>query len=108
MTPPSTKGDRRFIIVMIFSFLLGMLVALAAFVLWRLHAAAWQPLWTIATLVVCPPFILSYAIGAIQDSAFAIVLGVSTILLANGFLYAGVAAGIYTVFTLLAKRGGNN
>jgi hypothetical protein len=102
----SAKSDRRFVIVMIFSFVLGMAVALALAVrfLWMSHAANLQPSVSAMALVVCPPFVLSYAIGATPDSAFALVLGVGTIIFANGCLYAGVAAGIYAVVTLLGKR----
>ena len=90
------------------SFVLGLLVGLAVYFFWRTHPVNLQPSSMVMALVVCPPFILSYAIGAAPDSAFAAVLGVGTIVLANGFLYAGVAAGVYAVVTLLAKRRKNN
>jgi hypothetical protein len=90
--------------VMGLSFALGVLVALVVFFLWRAHPEAFQNWPAAAALVVCPPFILSYAIGPIPDSAFALVLGVGTIILANAFLYAGVAAGVYAVLTVAGKR----
>jgi hypothetical protein len=86
------------------SFLLGLVVGLAAYFYWRLHGADLPAGWNTMALVVCPPFILSYAIGAVPDSAFAVVLGVGTIVLANGFIYAGVAAGIYAVVTLIGSK----
>ena len=87
------------------SFVLGMVVALVVYFLWRSQPANFQHLAAaVAALVVCPPFVLSYAIGPTPDSAFAIVLGVGTIIFANAFLYAGVAAGIYAVLTLRKKR----
>ena len=89
---------------MFFSFVLGMVVALVVFFLWRSHTDDFQHLSAAAALVVCPPFILLYAIGATADSAFALVLGVGTIVFANAFLYAGVAAGIYAVLTLRNKK----
>lgn len=100
----SAGSNRRVVVVMIASFVLGMLVALAVYLSWVSHAAnlsAW-------VLIVCPPFILSYAIAAAPDSAFAVVLGVGTIIFANGCLYAGVAAGVYAAVTLLATRGKKN
>jgi hypothetical protein len=59
-------------------------------------------------LLVCPPFILSLAAGAVPDSDLALTLIVGTIVLANGFLYAGVAAVGYFVVTVIAtkKTGG--
>jgi hypothetical protein len=82
---------------MVFSFALGMAMALAVLLLWRSRAGNLQPWSAAMPLVVCPPFILSYVIGATPDSIFALVLGVGTIIFANGCLYAGVAAGIYAV-----------
>ncbi len=89
---------------MCLSFALGMAVALIVFFLWRSHPEAFQPATIAAALVVCPPFILSYAIGAIPDSAFALVLGAGTIIFANASLYAGVAAGIYAIVTMVSKK----
>jgi hypothetical protein len=89
---------------MCLSFALGMAVALIVFFLWRSHPEAFQPAAIAAALVVCPPFILSYAIGAIPDSAFALVLGAGTIIFANASLYAGVAAGIYAIVTMVSKK----
>jgi hypothetical protein len=100
----SAKRDRRFVIVMFGSFALGLGVGLAVYFLWISRAANISA----AVLVVCPPFILSYAISAAPNSAFAAVLGVGTIVLANGFLYAGAAAGMYAVVTLLAGSGKND
>ena len=90
--------------VMGLSFALGVVVALIVFFLWRAHPADFQNWSAAAALVVCPPFILSYAIGPVPDSAFALVLGVGTIILANAFLYAGVAAGVYAVLTVVGKK----
>jgi hypothetical protein len=82
------------------SFVLGLMVGLAVYFLWMSRAANLSA----AVLIVCPPFILSYAIGAAPDSAFAAVLGAGTIILANGFLYAGVTAGIYAAGTMFRNR----
>ena len=100
---PSAKGDRRLALVTFLSFALGMAVALAIVFLWRARAGNLPPLGVAMALAVCPPFILSPVIAATPEAGFALVLGVGTILLANGFLYAGVAAGIYAVVTLVNK-----
>src|SRR5271169_5500852 len=100
----SAGSNRRVVVVIAASFALGMVVALAVYWLWMSRAATLSA----AVLVVCPPFILSYPIAAAPDSAFALVLGVGTIIFANGCLYGGVAAGIYAVVTMLATRGKKN
>ena len=88
---------------MVFSFVLGLAVALAVCLPWRSRAGNLEPWSAAIPLVVCPPFILSYAIGATPDSVFAQVLGVGTVLFANGCLYAGVAAGIYAMVRVWQK-----
>jgi len=55
-------------------------------------------------LIVCPPYVLSLVIGPTPDSDLVLVLTVGTIVFANAFLYAGVAAGGYFVFTLTGKK----
>ena len=104
MTSPPSKRDNRFVFVLFISFALGVAVGMVVFLLWRSHPADFQNWLAAAALVVCPPFILSYAIAATPDSAFAIVLGVGTIVFANGCLYAGVAAGVYAVLTVIRKK----
>ena len=55
-------------------------------------------------LLICPPFILSVAFGPSPDSDLALTLVAGTIVFANAFLYAGVAAGGYFVVTALSKH----
>ena len=98
------RSSRRFAIVMVCSFALGIAVALAVYFYWRSHGPDWQPASSAWALVVCPPFILSYVIGAAAEFGFALALGLGTVVLANGFLYAGVAAGIYAVTTFLVTK----
>ncbi|HME32022.1 MAG TPA: hypothetical protein VKG65_04650 [Terriglobales bacterium] len=106
MKPKSGVSDRRFVVVMVVSFVLGLTVALGVYLVWRSNPgpAQAQGLFTAAALTICPPFILSFAIGPRPDSDLALVLTVGTILFANGCLYAGVAAGLYTVVTVLTKK----
>ena len=47
---------------------------------------------------------LSFAAGPAPDSGLALGLVVGTIVFANGFLYAGVAAGIYAAMVALLRR----
>lgn len=91
--------------VLSLSFVLGMAVALAVYFAWRLNVGLQaHGFLTALALSICPPFVLSLVIGPIPDSDLALVLVVGTIVFANAFLYAGVAAGGYFLFTTLAKK----
>jgi hypothetical protein len=106
LTSQTTNTGKGFVVAMFLSFALGMIVALFVYVLWRSHPADLQHLSATGALIICPPFVLSYAIGAAPASDFALALGAGTIILANAFLYAGVAAGIYAGLAVLRKRKG--
>jgi hypothetical protein len=104
--PPGSKN--KYLKPVLFgSFALGMAVALLVFFTWRLQLAPVQSygLFAAVALSVCPPFVLSFAIGPAPDSALELGLVVGTILFANAFLYAGVAAGVYAVMATVIKRG---
>ncbi len=103
---PAKYQDYTFIMVLALSFLLGMAVALAVYLLWRFHdvPSQFEHLFTGVALFVCPPFILTIALGPAPDVDLAFVLAVGTIIFANAFLYAGVAAGLYAVFRVLWKK----
>jgi hypothetical protein len=92
--------------VLSLSFVLGMAVALAVYFAWRLNVGELQAhgFLTAIGLIICPPFVLSLVIGPTPDSDLALVLIVGTIVFANAFLYAGVAAGGYFIFSLTAKK----
>ncbi len=92
--------------VLLLSFLLGIAVAVAVYFWWRMEPGSSQfhELFSVAALVICPPYILSVAASANPESPLALVLTVGTITFANGFLYAGVAASGYFVLTVLVKK----
>jgi len=104
---PSKPKDKYLKSVLFGSFGLGMAVASGVYFMWRLHAVPpdFYGAFTAAALLVCPPFILSFAVGPTPDSTLALVLVVGTIVFANAFLYAGVAAGIYAVMTMILRKG---
>jgi hypothetical protein len=106
LTPLRKTDNGSLMTVLSLSFLLGMAVALAVYFAWRLNVGGLQAhgFLTAIALSICPPFVLSLVIGPIPDSDLALVLVVGTIVFANAFLYAGVAAGGYFVFTLAAKK----
>ena len=101
----SGSKNQQLLTVLSVSFVLGMAVAIGVFFLWRADPVALdfhQPLF-LAVLLVCPAFILSIAAAPGIDGAIAQVLLVGTIVFANGCLYAGVAAGLYSIATLIWK-----
>ena len=83
-----------------------MAVALGVYFLWRSHAIApgSEAIFNAVAMLVCPPYVLSFAVGPTPDSDLALTLVVGTIVFANAALYAGVAAGLYFVFTTLMKK----
>ncbi len=93
-------------IVLSLSVVLGMAVALAVYFAWRLNVGQLQShgFLTAIALIICPPYVLSLIIGPTPDSDLALVLAVGTIVLANAFLYAGVAAGGHFIFTVIARK----
>ena len=104
----SSETKDRYLKAVIFgSFGLGMTVALAVYFVWRLHLVPAESygLFSAVALSLCPPFVLSLASGPAPDSGLALGLVVGTIVLGNGFLYAGAAAGIYAAMVALLRRG---
>ena len=102
---PGSK-EQYLLTVLSISFVLGMGVAVAVYSAWKFGAIApgLHNVLSAVALLVCPPFILSAAIGPTPDSDLALTLIVGTIVFANAFLYAGVAAVGYFIFTIMAKR----
>ena len=83
-----------------------MAIALGIYFAW-IHgviAPAFNGPLSMAALFICPPYILSIAVGPMAEADLMQVVLAGTIVFANGFLYAGVAAGAYYVFTLVFKR----
>jgi hypothetical protein len=103
---PSLHIDNHLIVALSIGVLLGMAVAMAVYLGWRSGAivSGFDHPATDVALVVCPPFILSLIVPAHPDAALALVLTAGTIVFANGFLYAGVAAAAYFFFDLARRR----
>jgi len=81
-------------------------VAVAVYSAWKFGVIApgLHNVLSAVALLVCPPFILSAAVGPTPDFDLALTLIVGTIVFANGFLYAGVTAVGYFVITILATK----
>jgi hypothetical protein len=102
---PANK-EKYLVTVLSISFVLGMGVAVAVYAVWRSGAIApgFPSALGVLSLFVCPPFVLSFAVGAAPDAGLALALIVGTIVFANAFLYAGVAAGGYFVVSIMMKN----
>jgi len=102
---PGSK-EQHLLTALSISSVLGMGVAIAVYSAWKFGAIApgLHDVSSAVALLVCPPFILSAAVGPTPDSGLALTLIVGTIVFANAFLYAGVAAVGYFVVTLMANR----
>jgi len=102
---PASK-DNYLVTVLSISFVLGMGVAIGIYTAWRSGAIApgFHTALSALSLFVCPPFVLSVAVGPAPAAGFALTLIVGTIVLANAFLYAGVAAGGYFVVSVMVKK----
>lgn len=106
MTQRPASKENHLLTVLLVSFVLGMAVAIGIYLAWRSGAitSGFQNPLSALSLFVCPPFILSVAVGPTLDAGLALVLVVGTIVFANGFLYAGIAAGGYFVVSMMMKR----
>jgi len=98
--------ENHLVTVVSLGFVLGMAVAIGIYLAWRSGAIApaFHNALSILSLCVCPPFVLSFAVGPAPDAGLALTLIVGTIVFANGFLYAGVAAGGYFLVTLMMRK----
>jgi hypothetical protein len=100
------RKESHLVIVLSLSLVLGMAVAVAVYFAWisGVIPPGLDHVLSVAALVVCPPFILSLVVAPSPDSGLALTLVVGTIVFANAFLYAGAAAGLYFVFTVVRRR----
>ena len=106
MTQRPVSKDKYLVTVLSISFVLGMAVAIGIYAAWRSGGIppSFPNALSVLSLFVCPPFILSFAVGPAPDSGLALALIVGTIVFANAFLYAGVAAGGYFVVSVMMKK----
>jgi hypothetical protein len=101
------EGKENYLLtVLSISFVLGMAVAICIYLAWRSGAIppGFHDALSAFSLIVCPPFILSFVVGAVPDAGLALALVVGTIVLANGFLYSGVGAGGYFIMTRMVRK----
>jgi hypothetical protein len=106
LAAPASSKENYLMTVLSLAFVAGMAIAIGIYFGWT-HGAippAFNGAASMAALFVCPPFILSIAVGPTAEADVMRVMLAATMVSANGFLYAGVAAGAYYVFTLMFKR----
>jgi hypothetical protein len=106
VTQRPANRENYLVTVLAISFVLGVGVAIGIYTAWRSGAIApgFHNALSALSLFVCPPFILSFAVGPVPDAGLALTLIVGTIVFANAFLYAGVAAGGYFVVSIMMKK----
>jgi hypothetical protein len=104
MSPNTFKKDDAFVMVLSFSLVGGMLVALALCGIWRYHPAMLSGQGRVAAVAICPPFLLAQVLEATTDATLALVMTIGTIVFANAFLYAGLASFAYFLTTQFLRR----
>jgi hypothetical protein len=98
----SSASDDAFLVLLSITFVLGMVIGVLLVFLWRQYPATiTQGAMYLLAEAVCPPFLLVGVFGAMTDSTLALVLTGGTIVIANGSLYAGVAAFAYWALSVL-------
>ena len=98
--------ENYLVLVLALSTICGMVVAIAVYWGWSkgVILPGLEHVLTAASLLLCPPFILSLTVAPAPDSPLALTLVVGTLVFANAFLYAGVAAGMYSVVSTIVKH----
>jgi hypothetical protein len=99
-------GETYLVLVLALSTVCGMAVSIAVYYGWSKGAilpGLRHPL-TATSLLFCPPFILSLEVAPVADSPLSLTLVLGTIIFANAFLYAGVAAALYSVVSTMVKH----
>ena len=101
------RRDDPFVIVMSVTVVLGMVVALVLVFLWRNYPVtmAHSGVYHLA-VALCPPFFLVGIVNAMTESTLAVIMTAGTIVIANGSLYAGVAAFVYWTVSTWTRRSG--
>lgn len=106
LAQPSAPKEKYFLAVLILAFLTGVAIAIGVYVAWGrgiLPPALSGGISSLA-LFLCPPYILTIAVGPVADAQLMAAVTASSIVLGNGFLYAGVSAGLYYVVKLMLNR----
>jgi len=104
--PIALSKENHLVTALSLSFVLGMAVAVGVYLAWShgVIGPAFSGFASSAALLVCPPFILSVAMGPMANADLGMALMVGSVVFANAFLYAGFAALGYWVVTITSKK----
>ena len=86
------------------AFFAGFLIALVLCIFWRTHPSALTAQMRMAAIAICPPFLLAGIMEATSDAALALIITLPSIVLANGFLYAGLTSFVYFLGTVFFSK----
>lgn len=102
---PAAK-EKYFLTVIALAFLAGVIIAIGVYVAWLrgILPPALSGGASALALFFCPPYILTIAVGPMADAQLMAVVTAFSLVSGNGFLYAGVAAGLYFVVKLILNR----
>jgi hypothetical protein len=103
---PRAPKEKYFLAILALAFFAGVTIALGVYVAWLrgILPPALSGGASAMALFFCPPYILTMAVGPMADAQLMAVVTASSIVFGNGFLYAGVAAGLYFVAKLVLNR----
>ena len=104
MSTSLQSKHKLFFRVLAAAFAAGFLVALALCVVWRYHPEVFTAQLRLAAIVICPSFLLAGILEATSDTPLALIITLPSIVLANGFLYAGLASFVYFLATVFLPR----
>lgn len=105
MTQSRKTRNDALVIVLSVTVVAGMAVALLLILLWRNHpSAVTDGIGFRAAVALCPPFMLVRVVGGVDDTALSLLLTSGTIVIANGSLYAGLAAFVFWALSTFWSR----
>lgn len=103
----AVRKENYLVTVLSLSFVLGMAVGVGVYIAWSrgMLGPAFSGAASCIALFFCPPYILSIAMGPMDNADLGMALMVGSVVFANGFLYAGVAALGYWAVGVMSRRG---
>jgi hypothetical protein len=105
LSPGKKARYDALVIVLSVTLVAGMAVALLLILLWRSHPETiTEGIGFRAAIAVCPPFMLVGVVPGVADNTLELVLTTGTIVIANGSLYAGLAAFVYWALSTFRPR----
>ena len=100
----SGKKHDGLIIAVSLAVVAGMLLAAVCLAWWRYHPSMLSASAAMRLAVIlCPPFMLLREVGGVEDSVLSLAMTEGAIVVANGSLYAGLAAFGYWALTTFRR-----